>query len=148
MRTQSNGKFGLWLIVMSAAGGTLIAAHDYLTPGDGIDHTDGTLLVTGSMAVVTITAAIVAMVRLRHWVATFTFMAWLMAAIGRTKPYWLRSVLIGLLFLGLAGTGAASYLLESWSLVAVTGAGLIGWVIYVLSRAQKTDSVANPGGST
>ena len=79
---RATGNFGMWLVAASAAAGLLIAAHDYVTPGDGIDHTYGALSVVGSTGLILVTAVTVALMRMRYWAATFGFAAWLMAALG------------------------------------------------------------------
>lgn len=101
--------FGGLLLVAGAALALCTALAYYLVPHNGIDHTEGALLVVVSSALI-LAAAVVA-----RWLA----------------KGWPATVLHVLIFLGIIGTGLAAYFLEGMVLELLMAVALIGWLLIV-----------------
>lgn len=111
--------FGRWLLAAAMAAGLCVAAFNYLSTGNGIDHTAGALLVIVS-SVLLLGASLLFGLR---WVGA----------------RWLAVILDILILLGLIGTAAAAYFLEADLLLVLMILGLCAWLVAVLA---STPSVA------
>lgn len=108
---------GTWVLALAAALGTTVALYEDVTPGTGIDHTYGALLVVASSALLLIAALVLLLFR------------WPRAA---------RGVLLALLLLGIAGTAFAAYFLEAHVLLALMALAVFGWLIRAVSGPPAT----------
>jgi hypothetical protein len=108
----SRGDVGRWLVVVCAAVGLCVAAADYLSHGNGIDHTDGALLVTVSTILI-LGASILLALRL-------------------IPSHWARVGIDVLILLGVLGTAAAAYFLEADLLLGLMVLALCSWLAAVL----------------
>lgn len=102
-------RWGLWLLSAGGLVGLAVVLYYYLTPHNGIDGTEGALLVVVSSALILI--------------------AGLARLIFRRMPRALRVILDILLFFGIIGTGFAAYMLEAYPLLAAMVVSFIGWLI-------------------
>jgi hypothetical protein len=107
-RELSPARGGLWLLSAATLLGLLDAIFNYIWAGNGIHGTAGALLVVVSTLLQLIAAVLLLRGALR----------------GALK--WLFEVLI---FLDLAGTALAAYLLEAWILLALTAIAFIGFLM-------------------
>lgn len=103
--------YGAFLMLIATLAGLATALYDYLAPNTGITGTIGALLVLCT---------------------TFVLLLGILAVTPLRRPRWL----IGLLNLGIvvdaAGSGFASWLLESHLLTGLLGLTLIGWIIHII----------------
>lgn len=106
------------ILVGAAAAGVGVALFNYFQPNNGIDGSWGALLVVASSALV-LSASLV-----------LTMFA------KRVTP---RMLLGGAIFLGLIGTAAAAYFLESAVLVAIMAVALVGWLVRISFAPNVTD---------
>jgi len=102
---------GPWVMALASAAGLALSVYDDLTPGTGIDHTWGALLVVVSSALIGLAAIALALVG--------------------AMPRWLRGILLVLLLLGILGTGCAAYFLEANVLLALMAVALLGWLYHM-----------------
>lgn len=109
------------VLAAGAAAGVCVALFDYFRPHNGIDGSWGALLVVASTGLVLL--------------ASFVL------SLGVRDPSWRRIVLSGAILLGLIGTVAAAYLLESVALIIAMAVAFVGWIIRV-DFAPNADDVA------
>ena len=113
----------MWLTALAAAAGTALAIHAWFF-SEGINHTDGVLVVMCSSALVAVAAMFIAGVR--------------------RVPSWLRAlVLLGMLF-DIFGTGIAAWFLETQVLMAFMGVALLGWVLHLAAGPGRAPPRADP----
>ncbi|EAR51114.1 hypothetical protein OG2516_18130 [Oceanicola granulosus HTCC2516] len=111
------------LLALLALIGLIAVTYEYFTPASGIDHTAGALLAIAASALILGAALVVGFVP--------------------SMPAALHWTLEILLLLGLIGTLAAAWLLESWILVACMAVGL---VIQILRFFQVKPLIAAERG--
>jgi len=102
---------GPWVMALASAAGLAVSVYDDLTPGTGIDHTWGALLVVVSSALIGLAS--------------------LALALFGSMPRWLRGIVLVLLLLGILGTGCAAYFLEANVLLALMAVALLGWLYHM-----------------
>lgn len=103
---------GAWLIAAGAGLALLASVHNDVVRSSGIAHSYGALAVVISSALVLVGALAL----------TLLF-----------SPRWLRGIILGLLMLGIVGTGCAAYFLEADVLLALMVLTLFGWIVRVFS---------------
>jgi hypothetical protein len=113
---------GGWLVAAVATLGFLAAVWAYLVPGNGIDHTAGALVVTGSTFLMLVTAVAVFATGWRHS-ATRTILVWLIA-------------------LDIVCTGLAAYMLEASVLLGLMVVALVAWIVALAAPATPLPSTA------
>ena len=106
---------GTWVIALSSILGAALSLYNYLTPGTGIDHTPGAMLVIISSVLILL--------------ASFTLLLDLQR--------WFRGLLLILLLIGILGTGLAAYFLEASVLVALMVLALFGWFVRMLGGPSE-----------
>ncbi len=114
---------GDFILAGGAAAGLCVALFNYFRPHNGIDGTWGALLVVASTALVFAASLILVLVRLR--------------------PSWRRASIIGAILLGLIGTVAAAYFLESIVLIVMMALAFLGWVIRNVAPLSSDGSMAH-----
>ncbi len=106
MTPNLNRDSGAWLLGLCAAVGLVLSAYYYLSPGNGIHGTPGTLLVTVSTALLVAAA-------LALWAETGA----------------IRIVLLVAALLDILGTAFAAYMLDAYILLALIAGALVGWFL-------------------
>ena len=119
---------GPWVMALASAAGLALSVYDDLTPGTGIDHTWGALLVVVSSALIGLAAIALALVG--------------------AMPRWLRGILLVLLLLGILGTGCAAYFLEANVLLALMAVALLGWLYHMFGVRPGTGPGPRHAGKT
>lgn len=123
-------RYGIWLMALASVLALALSIYNYLDRGTGIDHTGGALLVIISSALILLASILLATVP--------------------TVPGWLRSTFTVLLFLGVLGTAAAAYFLETQILIGLMAIALIGWLWQAFTSRSHTrpiqTEVRNTGG--
>lgn len=104
------------LLAIAALTGLIVSIYNYLTPGTGIDGTEGAMLVIVSSLLILGASLLVALVSLPAWL------------------FWTFEVLI---LLGIIGTMAAAYLLMSWILLGAMVAALLAHLIHLFMRPAR-----------
>jgi hypothetical protein len=100
--------YGAWLIVIASILGLAVSVYNYNSADSGIAGTPGAMLVIVSTSLLLVAGFI----------------------LGRDMGGGgLRVTLAILCFLGILGTGFASYLLESTALLVAMAFSLIGWLV-------------------
>lgn len=99
--------WGRWLLALAALAGFILALLAYFGSHNGIDHTEGALLVVVSTALLLIAAVVLEQFR---------------------PIRWLVEVLI---FLDILGTAFACYMLDAYLLAALMVVALVGWIAHL-----------------
>lgn len=100
---------GAWIVLAAAGLGLIVALAGYLLPGNGIDHTEGALLVVGSTALMLVAG-----------LAVFAT-SW--------APPVVRTVLNWLIALDILCTAFAAYMLESSVLAVLMIVAFVAWLV-------------------
>ncbi len=114
---------GDFILAGGAAAGLCVALFNYFRPHNGIDGTWGALLVVASTALVLAVS--------------------LMLALFGKMPSWRRMAMSGAILLGLIGTVAAAYFLESIVLIVMMAVAFLGWVIRNVAPHSSDGSMAH-----
>jgi hypothetical protein len=104
--------YGAWFLAGVALLAAGVAAFNAFDWGNGIAYTGGAYLVLGSSCLL--------------------FFGALVLAVAAGVPRWLRTLLVILLLLDLAGTSLAGYFLEATVLVALMAVGLLAWLVLLI----------------
>jgi hypothetical protein len=104
---------GMWLIVAGSASGLALSIFNFFWPHNGIHGSGGALLVIVGTALL--------------------LGASLLMALDRSASRSLRILIVGLLFLGIVGTGFAAYMLDASLLVGLMVLALIGWLVHLFA---------------
>jgi hypothetical protein len=96
----------MWVVAAAALAGLIVAVLNYFGPHNGIDHTEGALLVVISTALMLVAAVL----------------------LYRLRP--IRVLVDILIVLDIIGTGFAAYLLETYLLLALMVIALLGWLAH------------------
>ena len=115
-REQMRPAHGLWLLALAAAAGTGLAIYAYFY-NEGINHTDGVLLVMGTSAIMAVAAVVLA------WFPRL--------------PRWLRGIGLLLVLIDIAGTALAAWFLETQLLMAFMGVALLGWLLHLVAGPPR-----------
>ncbi len=99
--------WGRWLLALAALAGLILALLAYFGAHNGIDHTEGALLVVVSTALLLIAAVVLEQFR---------------------PIRWLVEVLV---FLDILGTAFVGYMLDAYLLAALMVVALVGWIAHL-----------------
>ena len=116
---RSAREAGDLILAAGAAVALCVALFNYFKPHNGIDGSWGALLVVASTGVVLL--------------ASFAL------ALLVEKPSWRRVLLSGAILVGLTGTVAAAYFIESVALVVAMAVAFVGWTIRLYFAPNASD---------
>lgn len=112
------------ILLVGAATGLAVSVVNYFLPHNGIDHSWGALLVVVSSGIVLAAALVLTVLR--------------------PVTLYLRVALsVGVTLLGLLGTTAAAYFLESKWLLGAMALALVGWLLRVTMARTDTRRFGN-----
>ena len=103
---------GAGLMLIAGLLGAVVALYDYFTPGTGIDHTGGVILVLASSGLIALAA-------------------WTVLSI---SPGAVTRILVFLIFLDILGTATAAWFLESGLVMAAMAIAAVGLFRLIANR--------------
>ena len=113
--TRAAINIGNWVMAASSALGFALSIFNFFWPDSGIYGAGGALVVIVSSALILAAA--------------------LLMTLDLSLPRWLRTAIDALLFLGIALTGFAAYMLEAHLLLGLMVLALIGWFVHLFARS-------------